>query len=112
MHQRRHDSLQDNNSSGHSTERYPRQRQHNMLKAKATNVVKTRDKMRDQDQDQRRHALRPKQVLRPRQAPIVLISSLLVKAALYKLQTKTNSKQRIQEVGDRDKIPTACKQNR
>jgi hypothetical protein len=31
--------------------------------------------------------------------------SLLVKAALYKLQTKTNFKQRIQEVGDRDKSP-------
>ncbi len=52
MQQMRHDSPQDNNSSGHSTERYPRQRQHKMLKAKAMNVVKTRDKMRDQDQDQ------------------------------------------------------------
>ncbi len=52
MQQERHDSPQENNSSEHSTERYPRQRQHNILKAEAANVVKTRDKMRDQDQDQ------------------------------------------------------------
>ncbi len=52
MEQERHDSPQENNSAEQSTERYPRQRQHNILKAKAANVVKTGDKMCDQDQDQ------------------------------------------------------------